>query len=151
MQLREEGLSCQSYWHVSASNFASRTYLTSADTRQKTSACFFLERIRFLLMDGDICTCDYGPIEHVATDSDGFCVSFESSELDKIEQFFEEFGFVVVRDVVPVALRAELVADVWRTAQFEDGNAPVDLESVDWPNDVYRSKYNTGKGSLYVR
>jgi hypothetical protein len=96
-----------------------------------------------MLMEAPVCDCDYGPIEKVATDDEGYCVSFLKSDLDGIERFFQENGFVVVGDAVPVALREELIADLWRAAQFEDGIQPEDLEAVAWEQDVYRSRYKS--------
>jgi len=97
------------------------------------------------------CTCAFGPIDRVASDEQGYCVSFAPDQLAEIEAFFLENGFVVVRDAVPDELRAQVVADLWKAAGFEDGQPPSDLDAVDWTNDVYRSLYNTGKGFVGSR
>lgn len=107
-------------------------------------------------MEGDRteCDCGYG-IERVELDGDGFCVSFEPAQLDEIKAFFQENGFVVVRNGVSEELLDGLKKDICATAQFEDGKLPdlttADCKIIDWENDVYKSKYNVGKGFLGSR
>eukprot|EP01108_Squamamoeba_japonica_P005264 TRINITY_DN4133_c0_g1_i1.p1 TRINITY_DN4133_c0_g1~~TRINITY_DN4133_c0_g1_i1.p1 ORF type:complete len:333 (+),score=83.56 TRINITY_DN4133_c0_g1_i1:1166-2164(+) len=90
------------------------------------------------------CDCEFGPLVTVPTTADGVCVNFASSELEEIEKFFKEYGFVVVRNVASPALIDGAEAELMAEAKLSQEDL-VDLDKVDWRK-VYGNKYNEGKG-----
>lgn len=90
------------------------------------------------------------PAAAVELDAEGFAPSFSPSQIDALKAFFEEFGFVVVRDLLCREEVAEATADVFRAAGFAGGVPPIGtaaLDAVDWSL-VYGSSYNRSKGFL---
>lgn len=46
-------------------------------------------------------------------EDDSFMLSFTSADADGIRKFFEEFGFVIVRDVLDDLQCEESIAEIW--------------------------------------
>jgi hypothetical protein len=47
------------------------------------------------------------------TDQDGYVISFDSKESDQIKAFFDEFGFVVIRDVLTKEEVEQSIQEIW--------------------------------------
>lgn len=86
--------------------------------------------------------------KRIALDNEGFARSFGPRDLAALRRFFEEFGFVVVRDVLSSAQVEATKRDIFGAAGL--ANVPVtveQLDAVDWHR-VYGSSYNRSKGFL---
>mmetsp|Transcript_9464 Transcript_9464/g.21652 ORF Transcript_9464/g.21652 Transcript_9464/m.21652 type:complete len:311 (+) Transcript_9464:30-962(+) len=96
------------------------------------------------------CSCDYGPILPPPLEGDGpNVVSFDVAagadiDLEAIGKFFQDYGFVVLRNVAPPEVIDQCEQEVFDAAGLTDAQLQA-LETVEW-RQVFGSAYNMGKG-----
>lgn len=73
----------------------------------------------------------------------------QSSGVEEIQSFFEEYGFVVIREAVPEQLLNNLIDDIWSTPHLQalDRNDPNSWAIADW-NMIHQSQYNLKHGFM---
>jgi len=79
-------------------------------------------------------------------DSEGYCQSFTYDQTEEIKHFFDIYGFVVVRSILPEENIKATLADVFRKARVNP-TRPESWLTLNW-NEVFESKYNAMRGFL---
>ncbi len=127
-----------------------REYL-AAPTKQEAVENLTIEPVP---QEREPCSCDYGPIIPPPMDGD-YVVSFDISNdqelnMAPIREFFQKYGFVVLRNAAPEEVIDQCERELMETAGLTQDDLD-DLESVDWLHQVYGSEYNMGKGFVSNR
>jgi len=79
------------------------------------------------------------PVYKVPTDSEGYLQSFTVNQVNEFKQFFNEFGFVIVRDVLTREQSKSTIEEIWDILE-EQGNKKVSRfvpSSWDMPNEIF--------------
>ena len=71
-------------------------------------------------------------------DENGYIESFDASETDKYKEYFEKYGFVVIRDVIDSNHCEETINDVWNEIEKNSGGTKRD-DPTTWKNEFFIS------------
>jgi hypothetical protein len=62
------------------------------------------------------------PVLEIPTDNEGFCKSFDLNQEKEILEFFEEFGFVVINNIITKDGIDATINEVWDFLESEQHN-----------------------------